>query len=145
LTPISPSAPWVLDSENQPIKIRGVLRNEPHANGIGRHVFGQRDDGLNQWNGFLLRPTAGMRDAAGGAVAAHDGIGDDILASSIGDAGKLQGHSAGAGTKALKFSSEINFCAGALGHGGEAFHQSGALDDQVGLVQLDGGRAAVGK
>ena len=69
---------------NQPVKIWRVVRNEPDAHRVRRHVFRQRNDRLNQRNRFLLRPTGGLRHAARRAVAAYDRLRIHFFARSVG-------------------------------------------------------------
>ena len=64
---------------NEPIEIRRVAGDEPHAHGIGRHIARHFDNCLDQRHGALARPTGGLGHAALRAVGADDGVGVDLL------------------------------------------------------------------
>ncbi len=65
---------------DQPIKIRSVVGDEPDAGGVDGAILGEAHDGLHERNGFNRRPSGGARDAAGGAVSAHDAGGVQLFA-----------------------------------------------------------------
>ena len=130
---------------NQPVEIRRVVRDEPDARGIGRHVFRQRHDRLHERNGFERRPSGRARDAAGGSVTSDNGVGANFLAAAVFGALGLDDETAAIRMQAAKAAAELDFRASLLRLRRESLDQSAALDDEVGIVERDGGGAAVGE
>src|SRR5258705_655198 len=56
---------------NQPVKIRRVVRDEPHPRGIRAAIFREANNRLNQWDGFDRRPSGGTADPAGRPIRAN--------------------------------------------------------------------------
>src|SRR6266705_960591 len=69
---------------DQPVKVGRVIRHEPDASRIRRAIFRQPHDGLNEGHGFDRRPPRGTRNAARGAIRAHDAVHVQLFALGAG-------------------------------------------------------------
>ena len=122
---------------NEPIKIGRVLRDEPDASGISRHVLRQRHDGLHQRNGFERLPAGGFRHAAGDSVAADDCAGANFFARAVAAAFDFEDQAAAVGMQRMKAAAEFHAGSGFAGFIGESLNQRAALDDEIGILQWE--------
>src|ERR1700678_2524720 len=130
---------------NQPVKIRGILGNEPDPSGIGRHILGERHDRLDQRNRFEWRPSRGACDAAANAVTAYHRISMSLFAASIVAALDFKDQAAAVRLQTMKSAAKLDARARASCFLREALNQSAPLDNQVWIAQFEGGRPAIGE
>ena len=69
---------------NQPVKVRRIIGHEPDAGGIGRAVFRQAHDGLNEWHRLDGGPAGSTRHAARGAICANHAVRVQLFALAAG-------------------------------------------------------------
>src|SRR6267143_1480392 len=128
---------------DQPVKVRRVIRHEPHARGIWRTISWEPDDGLNERHGFDGRPSRGARHPARCAVCANDTVRVQFLALAAGF--HFQSQSARIRADSQKTSVKGQPGPSLLCLAGQSGNQPGSLNDEVRLRQRDLRRAAIGK
>src|SRR5207249_4969628 len=69
---------------NQPVKVRRIIGHEPDPGGIGRAVFRQAHDGLNEWHRLDGGPAGSTRHSARGAICANHAVRVQLFALAAG-------------------------------------------------------------
>ena len=88
---------------------------------------------------------AAFADAAGGSVAADDCAGANFFTRAVAAAFDFEDQSAAIGMKRMKAAAEFHAGSGFAGFIGEPLNQGAALDDEIGILQWECGKATVGE
>src|SRR5271170_1630279 len=130
---------------NQPIKIRRILRHEPHPRRIRRHVFRQRHNRLHQRRSFQRRPPRRPRHPARRSIPSNNRVRVNFLAAAVRATLHFQHQPAPIRMQRMKTPPQFQSGARPPRLFRQSLYQSPPLDNQIRLLQFKSRRPPIRK